>query len=252
MTEAVATIHSSLLTACQFLSLQTCRLILWCLLFGTGHVPLKCHSSGRRLMFLPSRMHGKGEVQTRAAVVSQSVSEAVPCPHPWPTAPFLHMPKQRLRMLQLGLGPSLSCTPHPLYAGRQTVFIVQRDTLQPADGGLPRPRAGPHWETGARLLGDSLPHEQGSPHYHCWGILLCAFCVSFRHIFARCLPNPKAWLRCRKNVSDDSREGLVCFVEPSSCCCFLIIFFFLWEVVYMHCIKTNLLLLRYQTNNSLR
>lgn len=75
MTEAVATIHSSLLTACQFLSLQTCRLILWCLLFGTGHVPLKCHSSGRRLMFLPSRMHGKGEVQTRAAVVSQSVSQ---------------------------------------------------------------------------------------------------------------------------------------------------------------------------------
>lgn len=77
MTEAVATIHSSLLTARQLLSLQTCRLILWCLLFGTGHVPLKWEETDVPAV---TRAWERGSADTSSC--SQSVSQAVPCPHP--------------------------------------------------------------------------------------------------------------------------------------------------------------------------
>lgn len=52
-------------------------------------------------------------------------------------------------------------------------------------------------------LGDSQPHRQGSPHYHCWGILLCAWkCVHVLFVWQISLLheevflNPGLCLRC--------------------------------------------------------
>ena len=113
-----------------------------------------------------------------------------------------------------GLSPPLSGTPHslslslscsfslslslPLYKWRLSVFIVQRVTRQPADGGLPWPR----WTSGAsfrnrRSLGDSQPHRQGSPHYHCWGILLCVCLFVWQislHYYEVFIEPKKAWI----------------------------------------------------------
>lgn len=146
MTEAVATIYSPRLIACQFVSLRTCCLILWCLLFGTGHVPLKWEETDVPPV---ARALGKGKCRHEQL---QSVSQAGPCPHPWHTALFLHMPKQRWMMLQLGLGPFSPALP-TLHSGRQSVFIVQHVTLQPADGGLPWPR----WASRASLRNRRSP-----------------------------------------------------------------------------------------------
>lgn len=118
------------------------------------------------------------------------------CPHPSVlSVSSLPLPRQRLVTLQSGMGglslplsrsslsPSLS---HSLYKWRLSVFIVQRVTRQPADGGLPWPR----WTSGASFRNgcsrcDSQPHRLGSPRYHSWGILLRAtsvFCLSHRFL----------------------------------------------------------------------
>lgn len=77
-----------------------------------------CRSSGRRLMFLSSRVHGEGEVQTRAAAVSQSHAP----PHPWPTAFFLTYAQTTVHDAAVGAGAYLSCTPRPLRTKAECIY----------------------------------------------------------------------------------------------------------------------------------
>ena len=80
---------------------------------------------------------------------------------------------------------------HSLYQWRLSVFIVQRVTRQPANGGLPRPR----WASGGlNRLCDSRPHRQGLPYSLCGGIeLRVCFCLSgrFHCIIMGSLSNPR-------------------------------------------------------------
>lgn len=201
-------------------------------------------------MFLSSCMYEKGEVQTWAA----AVKPPLPCPHlSLPTAFFLLVPRQRLMTLQSGLGPISPALSHSplslsLYKWRLSVFIVQRVTRQPADGGLPWPR----WTSGAsfrnrRSLARSVTHcHTGRVHHTITAEVFC--CVRMflfvwqisPHCCEVFIKSKTAWIgscmlmenilfqvKCRllKNVRTEnnySERWIVCLMLAHSCWCWLL------------------------------
>ncbi len=198
--------HTSVLAAITQISLNGCGKIMkarWFLSVGS-RVLLKWEG-----IDVPLIMH----VWKRGSADMSSCSQLPPspCPHlSLPTAFFLLMPRQRLMTLQSGLGPISPALSHSplslslsrslslsLYKWRLSVFIVQRVTRQPADGGLPWPR----WTSGAsfrngRSLARWLTATQAGfttlSLLRYFAACVC-FCLSgrFLRIIVRCLSNPR-------------------------------------------------------------
>lgn len=175
---------------------------------GGGHVLLKWEG-----IDVPPIMHAwkRGSADTSSCSQSHAPTRLYP----------QLMARQQLMTLHSGLGP-ISLARPTLYKWRQNVFIVQRVTRQPADGGLPWPR----WTSGAsfrnrRSLAWWLTATRAGfttlslLRYFAACVRLCVFVFQILTHHCKVFMKPKkAWLSSWMNVR-------MIIVEKDLCACYV-------------------------------